>query len=74
MLTQWRKVFSIENIIQFDLEHRGDYVRLFEFNLGPIRGDRPTFTRPNFTYRGGGITKTILYRIEGEGHIAGGLE
>ena len=31
MLTQWRKVFSIENIIQFDLEHRGDYVRRSEF-------------------------------------------
>lgn len=29
-------MFSIKNVIQFDLEHRGDYVRRFEINLGPI--------------------------------------
>ena len=36
MLTQRRKVFSIQNIIQFDLEHRRDYMRRSEFDLGPV--------------------------------------
>ena len=35
--TKWRKMFPIEHVIQFNLEHRGDYVSVrLTFDRGEI--------------------------------------
>jgi hypothetical protein len=61
--TKWRKMFPIENIIQFDLEHWRDCVwgALEVWSQRRDRsGDRLTFTGANLAYGWRGIAKTIL--------------
>jgi hypothetical protein len=54
-------MFPIEHVIQFNLEHRGDYVSVRLTNdLDEIIGDKPTFARANLAYSRRGIAKTML--------------
>ena len=55
-------MFPIEHVIQFNLEHRGDYVSVhLTFDRDEIIGrDKPTFARANLAYSRRGVAKTIL--------------
>jgi hypothetical protein len=54
-------MFPIEHIIQFNLEHRGDYVSVrLTYDHDEIGRDKPTFARANLAYSRRGIAKTIL--------------
>jgi len=56
-------MFPIQHVIQFNLEHRGDYVSArLTFDREKIIGqDKPTFAGANLAYSRRGIAKTILW-------------
>jgi hypothetical protein len=60
--TKWRKMFSIEDVIQFDLEHWRDCVGalLRIDHSGIVAVDGLTFTGPNLSHGRRGIAKPIL--------------
>jgi len=66
MATKRGKMFPIEHVIQFDLEHGRDWVRaLLGIEHGKVEGQvKRTFAGANLAHSRRGIAKTILYTMK----------